>query len=114
MAPPKVVLNPEDRLFEANLVPAAVVYFGCSHAVQSYLHPDVKAKVSSLAAARLAALKYRRATRGPLLGEENDFSYTPGQATPQVAIVQDERRVVASSHSHSSGHLPKWLKLGNK
>ncbi|XP_076336224.1 tether containing UBX domain for GLUT4 [Tachypleus tridentatus] len=111
--PPKVILDPEARLFEANLVPAAVVYFGCSHAVQSYLHPDVKAKVSSPAAARLAASKYRKATRGPLLGEEDDSSYTSSQATPHVAIVQDERRVVPP-HFHSSGHLPKWLKLGNK
>ncbi|XP_010616958.1 tether containing UBX domain for GLUT4 isoform X2 [Fukomys damarensis] len=115
ITPPKTVLDdPTLTLFQANLFPAALVYFGAPEPAGVYLEPGLLARtISPSAADMLVARCMSRTARSP--APQLDPDPVPLESEPAA----EEGSVVAPDTISGSGQpvkrsldkVPKWLKL---
>ncbi|XP_076879666.1 tether containing UBX domain for GLUT4 isoform X2 [Brachyhypopomus gauderio] len=123
MAPPKTVLdNPDATLFEANLFPAALVYFGSDAKTECYLRGSlVDSCVSALQADELIAGCMPRSSPSSSssfppehsLPEDTESSEALGTQQDPQEPSEEPGGTVKPSHVHPA-KLPKWFKLPGK
>ncbi|XP_066503091.1 tether containing UBX domain for GLUT4 [Hoplias malabaricus] len=122
IAPPKTVLeDPSVSLFQANLFPAALVYFGSDMKTECYLRGDlVDSSVSALQADELIAGCIPKSPapsssslppEDPLPLETSDSSSTQQQGTEDTADAQSQ---AVKPTRTDPAKVPKWFKLPGK
>lgn len=112
ITPPKTVLDdPTLTLFQANLFPAALVYFGAPEPAGVYLEPGLLARTISPSAADMLVARCMSRTPAPQLD--------PDPVSLESEPAAEEGSVVAPDTIPGSGQpvkrsldkVPKWLKL---
>ncbi|XP_051767625.1 LOW QUALITY PROTEIN: tether containing UBX domain for GLUT4 [Ctenopharyngodon idella] len=123
VAPPKTILDdPSVTLFQANLFPAALVYFGSDVTTDCYLRSDLlDVSVSALQADELIAGCMPRSP--PPLSSSAPAEHVPPSApescdsSGQQAATEDgcdSQATAPRPVRNDSGKVPKWLKLPGK
>ncbi|KAL1005507.1 hypothetical protein UPYG_G00059990 [Umbra pygmaea] len=118
IAPPKSMLDdPTATLFQANLFPAALVYFGSDVKAESYLKRDLlDSTVSALQADEAIAGCMPRTSPPSSMVTEELFSDPP--ASPMVGEEEEEESSLQDQAPKpvrtDPGKVPKWLKLPGK
>ncbi|XP_077980512.1 tether containing UBX domain for GLUT4-like [Glandiceps talaboti] len=106
--PPKVVLKDHKKsLYEAKLVPAANVYFGCETQPEQYLTSSLLQEVTT---PTQADIKF--ATVSTLQQMEDDTKSKEAKKTTQTK--RSSAASPTTAGPSSGDKLPKWFKIGKK
>ncbi|KAL7854644.1 hypothetical protein SRHO_G00168340 [Serrasalmus rhombeus] len=121
IAPPKTVLDdPNATLFQANLFPAALVYFGSDVKTECYLHRDlVDGSVSALQADELIAgcIPRSPAPSSSTLPPEDSLPLESSESSStqqRSEDTSDPQSQAAKPARTDPAKVPKWLKLPGK
>lgn len=110
--PPKRHLKPESTLFDAELVPAALIHFGVESAVsnQSAFKDQFKCKLSSYKMAAKIAVDARKANIATVSSSDDQSEGAVAAPTGQSTV----QPVNTKAHDNSAGQrenkIPKWFK----
>ncbi|XP_052791163.1 tether containing UBX domain for GLUT4-like [Mya arenaria] len=120
-SPPKNVLKDQSKtLIEAQLVPAAVVYFGSEHQKAHYLSSAVLAEQSSKLKADILVAECLNAVEEDAESNEAQPSSSKGKKPVNFkpAASSSSSSPASSSSGRSTGSsdkpVPKWFKIGKK
>lgn len=111
--PPKVILSQDERLFEAQCVPSAILHFGANEATTKYLNDDTLERISSPKACLKIALSDRglnQTAGGPVSTEELVGHSKTGISNGVRRPNPDAFTVSSASIAQDDVKAPKWFK----
>lgn len=108
-----MILSKDERLFEAQCVPSAILHFGASEATAKYLKDEILAKVSSPKACLRIALNDRgleMTAGGSVSNEEFAGPSKAGTSNTVRRPNPDAFNVSSAAAAHDDVKAPKWFK----
>lgn len=109
VTPPKTVLEPDMNLLEAQLVPSALIHFGCEDIETEYIKAEYFDKLSSgFAALSILNIAEEHDDISSKDKSEAGPSGSSGSSTSKKPIPNNFLQ--SSASSEANGKLPKWFK----
>lgn len=108
-----MILSKDERLFEAQCVPSAILHFGANGATAKYLKDEILEKVSSPKACLKIALSDRGLDQTASDSVSNEAFAGPSKAGTSNTVRRpnpDAFNVSSAVAAHDEVKAPKWFK----
>ena len=111
VTPPKTILEPDMNLLEAQLVPSALIHFGCELQENEYIKAEYFDKLSSgFAALRILNIGEEDESEAGPSGSQSEAGASGSGSSMNKKPIPNNFLPSSASAAEANGKLPKWFK----